>query len=129
MKMIRHIEDYQLKELQDEMLYINIYSLEVKYTYELSKYWKELFFDILQALTENDYEFHSDFLNKQSLFNYMKEQYKFLIEYYNLNIDIKDYVEINDYISYKEWTKNPDNGIGFFGKDIYLITKTVEGEI
>lgn len=127
--MIKKIEDYQLKELKDKMLYINIYDLDLKYSYELAKYWKEFFFDILQSLGENDYTFHLDYLEGKSLFSYMMNNYKEIIKSYNLNIDIKDYVEINDYISYEEWSKNPDNGIGYFGKDTYLIKKTVDGDL
>ena len=48
--MIKKIEDYQLKELKDKVLYINIYDLDLKYNYELAKYWKEFFFDILLSL-------------------------------------------------------------------------------
>ena len=59
----------------------------------------------------------------------MMDNYKEIIKSYNLNIDIKDYVEINDYISYEEWSENPDNGIGYFKKDIYLIKKTVDGDL
>lgn len=123
--MIKKIEDYQLKELKDKMLYINIYDLDLKYNYELAKYWKEFFFDILQSLGE----FHLDCLKDKSLFSYMMDNYKEIIKSYNLNIDIKDYVEINDYILYEEWSENPDNGIGYFKKDIYLIKKTVDGDL
>lgn len=117
------IEDYQLKELQDEVLFINKYDLNLKYNYELNIYWKELFFDILEALTLNDFEFHLDFLEKSSLFNYMKNNYKDIINNFHLNIDIKDYIEITDYISYKEWSNNLNNGIAYFKDGIYLISK------
>lgn len=117
------IEDYQLKELQDEALFINKYDLSLKYNYELNIYWKELFFDILEALTLNDFEFHLDFLAKSSLFNYMKNNYKDIIKNFHLNIDVRDYVEIADYISYKEWSNNFNNGIGYFKDGIYLISK------
>lgn len=117
------IEDYQLKELQDETLFINKYDLSLKYSYELSIYWKELFFDILEALTLNNFEFHLDFLEKSSLFDYMKNNYKNIIRNFHLNIDIKDYIEISDYISYKEWSNNLNNGIAYFKDGIYLISK------
>lgn len=117
------IEDYQLKELQDGTLLINKYDLSLEYNYTLSIYWKELFFDILEALTLNDFEFHLDFLEKSSLFNYMKNNYKDIIKNFHLNIDIKDYIEITDYISYKEWSNNLNNGIAYFKDGIYLISK------
>lgn len=121
--MIKKIEDYQLKELKDETLYINIYDLELEYSYELAKYWKEFFFDILQSLGENDYTFNLDYLEKNSLFSYMMDNYKEIINRYNLNIDIRDYIEINDYVTLKEWETNPDNGIGYFIDGVYLIQK------
>lgn len=117
------IEDYQLKELQDEVLFINKYDLNLKYNYELNIYWKELFFDILEALTLNDFEFHLDFLAQNSLFNYMKNNYKNIIKNFHLDIDIRDYVEIADYISYKKWSDNSNNGIAYFKDGIYLISK------
>lgn len=121
--MLEKIEDYQLKELQDNKLFINKYDLSLKYDYELSVYWKELFFDILETLTLDDFEFHLDFLAGSSLFNYMKNNYKDIIKNFHLNIDIKDYIEITDYISYKEWSDNLNNGIAYFKDGIYLISK------
>ena len=59
--LIKKIEDYQLEELKNQKVFINKYDLSLKYSYELSVYWKELFFDILEALTLNDFEFHLDF--------------------------------------------------------------------
>lgn len=120
---IKKIEDYQLEELKNQKVFINKYDLSLKYGYELSAYWKELFFDILEALTLNDFEFHLDFLEKSSLFSYMKNNYKDIIENFHLNIDIKDYIEITDYISYEEWSDNLNNGIAYFKDGIYLISK------
>ena len=120
---IKKIEDYQLEELKNQKVFINKYDLSLKYSHELNNYWKELFFDILEALTLNDFEFHLDFLEESSLFSYMKNNYKNIIENYDLNIDIKDYIEITDYISYKEWSDNLHNGIAYFKDGIYLISK------
>lgn len=120
---IKKIEDYQLEELKNQKVFINKYDLSLKYSYELSAYWKELFFDILEALTLNDFEFHLDFLAKSSLFSYMKNNYKDIIENFHLNIDTKDYIEITDYISYEEWSDNLNNGIAYFKDGIYLISK------
>lgn len=127
--MLKKIEDYQLKELQDNKLYINEYDLSLKYNYELNTYWKELFFDILEQLTLNDYEFHLDYLTKTSLFSYMKKNYKNIIKMFNLSLDERDYIEITDYVSYQEWLKNPDNGIAYFGDGIYLVKKDINNEI
>ena len=120
---LKRIEDFQLEELKNQKVFINKYDLSLKYDYELSIYWKELFFDILEALTFNDFEFHLDFLEKSSLFNYMKNNYKNIIKNFHLNIDVKDYIEISDYISYKEWSDNLNNGIAYFKDGIYLISK------
>lgn len=120
---INKIENYQLEELKDNKIFINKYDLSLLYNYEISCYWKEFFFDILQSLCENDYQFNLDYLERKSLFGYMKKNYKEIIEEYNLNIDIRDYIEINDYLSFDEWTNNENNGIGYFGKDVYLISK------
>lgn len=121
--LIKKIEDYQLRELEEDKIFINKYDLDLKYSYELSIYWKELFFDILEALTLNDFEFHLDFLAKSSLFSYMKNNYKDIIKNFHLNIDTKDYIEITDYISYKEWSNNLNNGTAYFKDGIYLISK------
>lgn len=121
MKSIK-IENYQLRELINQELYINKYDMSLKYSYELDIYWKEFFFDILQLLnTKRDFFLHAD--EKESLFDYFKKDYYNIIRKYKLNIDKDDYVEITDYISYDEWEKNPKNGIGYFTDGIYLIQK------
>lgn len=121
--MMKKIEDYQLRELEEDKIFINEYDLDLKYDYELKSYWKEFFFDILETLTLNDFEFHLDFLAKNSLFDYMKNHYKDIIKDYQLNIDIRDYIEISDYVSYQEWKKDPNHGIAYFENEIFLITK------
>lgn len=120
---VKKIEDYQLRELEEKKILINKYDLDLRYNYELTSYWKELYFDILDLLTKNDYEFHLDFLAGRSLYDYMTENWKKIIEEYNLELDIRDYIEINDYISLRDWQKNANNGIGYFSDGIYLISK------
>lgn len=119
----KKIEDYQLRELEEKKILINKYDLGLKYNYELTPYWKELYFDILDLLTENDYEFHLDFLAGGSLYNYMIKNWKRIIKEYDLELDIRDYVEIDDYISLQNWQKDTNNGIGYFADGIYLISK------
>lgn len=120
---IKKIEDYQLEELKNQKVFINKYDLSLKYSYELNAHLKELFFDILQSLGKNDYAFNLDYLERKSLFSYMMDNYKDIIETYHLDIDTKDYIEITDYISYKEWSDNLHNGIAYFKDGIYLISK------
>lgn len=108
--MEKRIEDYQLRELYKETLYINRYSLDLMYDYELNRYWKEFFFDLTQCL------------GKVYTFNYLKKNYKQLIEDNDLAIDFRDYVELNDYIAVKEWLAESDsNTICQDDDGIYLI--------
>lgn len=122
MKM-KKIEDYQLRELEEKKILINKYDLDLKYNYELTSHWKELYFDILDLLTINNYEFHLDYLINYSLYEYMTKNWKKIIEEFKLELDIRDYIEINDYIPLKEWQKNCNNGICYFSDGIYLISK------
>lgn len=98
----KKIEDYQLRELEEKKVLINKYDLDLIYDYELTSYWKELYFDILDLLTINDYEFHLDYLTNCSLYKYMTKNWKKIIEEFELKLDIRDYIEINDYISLQD---------------------------
>lgn len=115
---IKKIEDYQLQELQEEKLYINKYDLSVIYLYELNRYWKEFLFDLIVEIANNN----EILLYKTSLED-LKKQYKNLIKQYKLKIDKRDYIELTDYISLKDWQKDVNNGIGYFPDGVYLIQK------
>ena len=116
MKNIKRIEDYQLEELARERLYINKYSLDLMYSYELNRYWKEFFFDILNEVSAK----HSGVVMFDNLFEKMKKNYYNIITKYDLKIDIKDYIEISDYISLEEWLKIEGNKIIFYEDKILL---------
>lgn len=116
------IENYQLEELQSKKLYINKYDLTLKYSYELEKYWKELCFDVLKAivLTRNseimlEKEFFKHYNNKETLLS--------LIKNFDVNIDFRDYVELNDYISLEEWLKEDYNDVLIYQDKTFLYSK------
>ena len=116
------IENYQLEELQSKKLYINKYDLTLKYSYELEKYWKELCFDILKAivLTRNseimlEKEFFKHYNNKETLLS--------LIKNFDVNIDFRDYIELNDYISLEEWLKEDCNDVLIYQDKTFLYSK------
>jgi hypothetical protein len=116
------IENYQLEELQSKKLYINKYDLTLKYSYELEKYWKELCFDILKAivLTRN-----SEIMLEKEFFKYYsnKETVLSLIKNFNVNVDFRDYVELNDYISLEEWLKEDCNDVLIYQDKTFLYSK------
>lgn len=117
-KQFKKIEDYQLKELNDNKLFINKYNLDLKYDYEMNIYWKNFFFDMLQEMATKDIVY----LDKQdNLFEYLKEDYSNIIKEWNLNININDYIELADYISLKDWEKERGNFLLLTDKDFYLI--------
>jgi hypothetical protein len=116
------IENYQLEELQNKKLYINKYDLTLKYSYELEKYWKELCFDVLKAivLTRNseimlEKEFFNHYSNKETLLS--------LIKNFDVNIDFRDYIELNDYISLEEWLKEDCNDVLIYQDKTFLYSK------
>lgn len=121
------IEDFQLIELQQEKLFINKYDLDLKYDYELKSQWKEFFFDILSELMTKTEEFSVTGANsKEELFNYLKNNYKSIINNYNLKIDKRDYIDIEDYISLKEWEKeNPNNRVLFTENDGFILLTSI----
>ena len=119
---IKCIENYQLEELQNKKLFINKYDLSLKYSYELEKYWKEICFDILQAIvfTRNneitlEKNFFEHYNNKETLIS--------LIEKFKINIDFRDYVELNDYITLEEWLKDDFNDIIIYQDKTFLYGK------
>lgn len=116
------IENYQLEELQSKKLYINRYDLTLKYSYELEKYWKELCFDILKAivLTRN-----SEIMLEKEFFKYYsnKETLLSLIKNFDVNIDFRDYIELNDYISLEEWLKEDCNDVLIYQDKTFLYSK------
>ena len=119
-KKIKKIEDYQLKELEDKTLYINKYDLSLKYNYELASTWKEFFFDILDELLERNGTI-DDVPNDNNLFAYCHNNWKRIIKENDLRIDIRDYIELTDYISLEEWEQQINCFIVSIEKDFYLI--------
>ena len=118
-KNMKKIEDYQLRELKEEKLFINKYSLDVKYDYEMKIFWKDFFFDMLQEMAQRDIVY----LDKQvNLFQYLKENYNTIIKLWNLNIDKKDYIELTDYMTLDEWEDIMGNFLVQEGSDFYLIS-------
>ena len=107
--MEKRIEDYQLKELYDNHLFINQYSLDLMYEYELNRYWKEFMFDLTERL------------GAVYSFEYLKNNYNKLISDNKIaDLDFRDYVELNDYISITDWL-GKGNNIEYRNDGIYLI--------
>lgn len=119
---IKKLADYQYEELQKGVLFINEYDLDLKYQYELDIYWKEFFFDVMEKIADKRDFYVKTSEDGESLLDYFKRDYKFIIEEYNLDIDIRDYIELNDYIPYEEWIEKMGNFIAFKGWDMYLIS-------
>lgn len=119
---IKKLADYQYEELQKGVLFINEYDLDLKYQYELDIYWKEFFFDVMEKIADKRDFYVKTSEDGESLLDYFKRDYKFIIEEYNLDIDIRDYIELNDYIPYEEWIERMGNFIAFKGWDMYLIS-------
>jgi len=118
---IKKIENYQLKELEDKKLLINKYDLnDLSYSYELTAYWKELFFDIIAEMNKK-YPIGIRTSKDESLFDYLLKNYYNIINENKLNIDLKDYVEISDYITYKEWAEDPKHLTACSKECFYLI--------
>ncbi len=116
------IENYQLEELQNKKLFINKYDLTLKYSYELEKYWKELCFDVLKAivLTRN-----SEIMLEKEFFNHYnrKETLLSLIKNFDIDIDFRDYIELNDYISLEEWLSEDYNDVLIYQDKTFLYSK------
>ncbi len=117
-KNMRKIEDYQVQELQEKKLFVNKYDLSLKYAYELQPKWKEFFFDIIAASFNSSYEGLA--IETEDLFNYMYYNYESIIADYHLNIDIRDYIELTDYITLAKWENKRGKYI-LAADDIYLI--------
>ena len=116
------IENYQLEELQNKRLFINKYDLTLKYSYELDKYWKEICFDVLKAivLTRN-----SEIMLEKAFFEHYnnKETLMSLVKNFNVNIDFRDYIELNDYITLEEWLKEDYNDVLIYQDKTFLYSK------
>ena len=118
---LKKIEDYELEELGKKRLLINKYGMDLLYTYEVNRYWKEFFFDVIDKLAQK-----RGFIIRQdekSLFDDLKKDYYNLIERNNLDIDINDYIEINDYITFEEWLKDENHDYVIVKDGIYLLVK------
>ena len=121
------LEDYQYNDLIEEKLFINKYDLDFKYLYEMNRYWKEFCFDLLNELyrkdlLENLYSAaQTDLSNIDYLLIFLKNNYKIIIEENKLEIDFKDYIELNDYTTLKEWLKEKNHLVEQNENGIFLI--------
>ena len=121
-KNITSLEDYQLRELEEGRLFINKYDSDcLMYDYELKAYWEILFFDIMQELAKKK-GFAIMQSSKENLFEYIKKEYYNIIKEYKLKIDLRDYVELNDYISLKEWEQKTGNFLIKVKGSFFLVT-------
>lgn len=116
---IQEIADYQLRELFTGKLLINKYDLSLKYNYELVVFWKAFIYDLIVEI----YKKYGEFKVEISMddFDFSIERYEKIIKQYDLSIDIRDYVEINDYIFFTEWKKQPYTGVKYLEDKILLI--------
>ena len=124
MKRIR-LSDIQFNELNEEKIYINIDSFDLMPLYKLNWYWKEFAYDLLaemfqKNLLENLYYYDISLTNKENLLIFIKNNYKILIENHKLNIDFRDYVELNDYVTLKEWLSINNHNIEQNANGIFL---------
>lgn len=116
---VQEIADYQLRELFTGKLLINKYDLSLKYNYELVVFWKAFIYDLIVEIYKKYGEFKVEV--SMSDFDFSIERYEKIIKQYDLSIDIRDYVEINDYIFFTEWKKQPYTGIKYLEDKILLI--------
>lgn len=121
------LEDYQYNDLIEEKLFINKYDLDFKYLYEMNRYWKEFCFDLLNELyrkdlLENLYSAaQTDLSNIDYLLIFLKNNYKIIIEENKLEIDFRDYIELNDYTTLREWLKEKNHLVEQNENGIFLI--------
>ena len=121
------LEDYQYNDLIEEKLFINKYDLDFKYLYEMNRYWKEFCFDLLNELyrkdlLENLYSAaQTDLSNIDYLLIFLKNNYKIIIEENKLEIDFRDYIELNDYTTLREWFKEKNHLVEQNENGIFLI--------
>ena len=121
------LEDYQYNDLIEEKLFINKYDLDFKYLYEMNRYWKEFCFDLLNELyrkdlLENLYSAaQTDLSNIDYLLIFLKNNYKIIIEENKLEIDFRDYIELNDYATLREWLKEKNHLVEQNENGIFLI--------
>ena len=116
---VQEIADYQLRELFTGKLLINKYDLSLKYNYELVVFWKAFIYDLIVEI----YKKYGEFKVEVSMddFDFSIKRYEKIIKQYDLSIDIRDYVEINDYIFFTEWKKQPYTGVKYLEDKILLI--------
>ena len=111
------IDEYQFNELNQGILFINKYDIDFKYLYEMNRYWKEFCFDLL-----NELQLKNLMMAKEEyLLSFLKNNYKIIIEENNLNIDFKDYIELNDYVLLEDWLKEDNNSIEQNENGIFLL--------
>ena len=121
--LIKCIENYQLEELYNKRLFINKYDLDLKYSYELDKYWKEICFDILRAIVCSK---NSEIMLEKEFFKHYnnKETLTSLIKNFKINIDMRDYIELEDYITLEEWLKDSANDVLIYKDKTFLYHNT-----
>jgi len=117
---VQKLEDYQVKELEDKQLFINIYDLDLKYIYEMNANWKEFFFDLLEEWSKKDRLSFGGW--NESLFDFLKKNYNNIIKENHLKIDIRDYINLTDYISLEAWEQLSGNFLIKTDNGFYLVT-------
>ena len=117
---VQKLEDYQVKELEDKQLFINIYDLDLKYIYEMNANWKEFFFDLLAEWSKKDRLYFGGY--NENLFYFLKKNYNNIIKENHLKIDIRDYIDLTDYISLEAWEQLSGNFLIKTNNGFYLVT-------
>lgn len=116
MKKIK-IETYFYNDLIEGIMFINKYDIDFKPLHEMNRYWKELFFDILDKIQLKNLVM----VRQENLLTFMKNNYKMIIEENHLDIDFRDYIELNDYVTLEEWLSMDNHTIDYDENGIYLI--------
>ena len=102
-------------DLCDKKLFVNKYGMELKYMYELLPYWKAFCFDVLKETKEKGVQLPLDIF-------FIMKKFELLKKVFNLSIDIKDYLELTDYIPFSDWIA-AGNKIEFTNFGVKLIQK------
>ena len=115
------ISEDTYKLLQQGKLYIDSW-LNIIDEDKINNYYKQLFFDIISAMTLDEAGYLSlridkDYCKDNNLFNYFKENYQKIIDDLNLDIYVDD--DLTNYLTLDEWLKD-DN------YDYYRIRKIDE---
>ena len=110
------IEDWLYDDLNEEKMFINIYDMDFKSLCEMNRYWKEFCFDLLDKLQLKNLIM----VKQENLLTFLKNNYKIIIEENKLDIDFRDYIELNDYVTLKEWLKYTNHFIERNENGLYI---------